>query len=111
MRAFEGCPTGLLRARARANREIDIGLVCQPLVKRRILRQVEADYVLAFRGHRCLLVIAPLREKHEAARGQWESGHYTDACRAQAAGSYRSAPQSNSCTDRKSTRLNSSHLG
>src|ERR1035437_4755919 len=91
MRAFEHRPTRRLRARARANREIDIRLVCQALVKSRIQRQVEADYVLAFRGHRCLLVIALLLDRHEAARGQWESGYYTDACRAQAGGSSRRA--------------------
>src|ERR1039457_7469109 len=81
MRAFERRPTGLLRARARAHGEIDIGLVRQALVESRIRWQVEADYVLAFRGHRRLLVTMPLRGRPGAARGQWKSGHYTDACR------------------------------
>ena len=70
MRACQRRPTRRLGVCAQAYREIDIGLVIQPLIESRIDRQVEADHVLALAGHSRIPGIATLPVKAAAARAQ-----------------------------------------
>jgi len=52
--------------------------VRQALVKSRIHRQVEADYVLAVCGHQGIPEIATVRTGSAAAREQMDSQDYTE---------------------------------